>query len=56
MVDELCLTVVPRLLGGDHARITAGADLDVDLRPHSLLEEDGTLLGRWLVASGRSSV
>jgi riboflavin biosynthesis pyrimidine reductase len=55
VVDELCLTWVPRLLGGDHTRITAGADLDVALRPHSLLEEDGTLLGRWLVASGRSS-
>lgn len=55
VVDELCLTVVPRLLGGDHARITAGADLDVELRPHSLLEDEGTLLGRWLVAGGRSS-
>ncbi|KRF35079.1 hypothetical protein ASG94_13185 [Nocardioides sp. Soil805] len=54
VVDELCLTIVPRLLGGDLTRITAGADLDVELRPHSLLEEDGTLLGRWLVASGRS--
>ncbi|WP_457209004.1 dihydrofolate reductase family protein [Nocardioides sp. P5_C9_2] len=54
VVDELCLTLVPRLLGGDLTRITAGADLDVALRPHQLLEEDGTLLGRWLVASGRS--
>lgn len=52
VVDELCLTIVPRLLCGDHTRITAGADLDVALRPHLLLEEDGTLLGRWLVASG----
>ena len=33
VVDELCLTVVPRLLGGDFTRITAGADLDVELRP-----------------------
>ena len=55
VVDELCLTIVPRLLGGDHLRITAGADLDVALRPHSLLEQEGTLLGRWLVASGPSS-
>ena len=50
VVDELCLTVVPRLLGGPHLRVTAGADLDVDLRPVSLLEQDGTLLGRWLVS------
>ena len=42
------------VLGGDHTRIAAGADLDVELRPHSLLEQDGTLLGRWLVASGSS--
>lgn len=54
VVDELCLTIVPRLLGGDFTRITAGADLDVSLRPHSLLEEEGTLLGRWLVTSGPS--
>jgi riboflavin biosynthesis pyrimidine reductase len=55
VVDELCLTTVPRLIGGDHTRITAGADLDVSLRPHTLLEQEGTLLGRWLVAGGRSS-
>jgi riboflavin biosynthesis pyrimidine reductase len=54
VVDELCMTTVPRLLGGDHRRITAGTDLDVSLRPISLLEQDGTLLGRWLVASGPS--
>jgi riboflavin biosynthesis pyrimidine reductase len=52
VVDELCLTVVPRLLGGDFTRITGGADLDVALTPHTLLEEEGTLLGRWLVAAG----
>lgn len=55
VVDELCLTIVPRLLGGDFTRITAGADLDVALTPYSLLEEEGTLLGRWLVVGGRSS-
>ncbi len=48
-VDELCATVVPRLVGGDHPRIVAGPGLDVPLRLHTLLEEDGTLLGRWLV-------
>jgi riboflavin biosynthesis pyrimidine reductase len=48
VVDELCLTIVPSLLGGDHLRIVAGVSIDVDLRPITLLEQDGTLLGRWL--------
>jgi riboflavin biosynthesis pyrimidine reductase len=48
-VDELDHTIVPRLLAGDHLRIATGAQVDVDLRPVALLEQDGTLLGRWLV-------
>lgn len=50
VVDELCLTVVPRALGGDHRRIVTGADVDVPLRPLLLLEHEGTLLGRWAIA------
>ena len=49
VVDELCHTVVPRLIGGGHVRITDGPEVDVRLRPAVLLEEGGTLLGRWLV-------
>ena len=49
LVDELCATVVPRLLGGEHPRITAGPDVDLALHPALLLEEGGTLLGRWPV-------
>jgi riboflavin biosynthesis pyrimidine reductase len=51
VVDELCWTVVPRLAGGDAVRIATGAEVDVALRPALLLEQDGTLLGRWLVES-----
>lgn len=51
VVDELCLTVVPRLVGGDHLRAMTGPDLDVGLRLHTLLEDGGTLLGRWVVGS-----
>jgi riboflavin biosynthesis pyrimidine reductase len=47
-VDELCLTLVPRLLAGPQVRITDGPPVDVPLRLASLLEQDGTLLGRWL--------
>ena len=50
VVDELCHTIVPRLIGGQHLRILAGVDIDVALRPVTLLEQDGTILGRWLVS------
>lgn len=48
VVDELDLTVVPRLLGGEHPRIVDGAPLDVPLELALLLADGGTLLGRWL--------
>ena len=51
VVDELCMTFVPMLVGGAQPRITAGDDLDVRLSVGLLLEEDDTLLGRWLVRS-----
>ena len=47
--DELCATIVPQLVGGEHPRILQGPPVDVSLRLHTLLEEDGTLLGRWFV-------
>jgi riboflavin biosynthesis pyrimidine reductase len=49
VLDELCQTVVPRLVGGTHPRILDGPPVDATLRLHVLLEHDGTLLGRWLV-------
>lgn len=49
VVDELCTTTVPRVIGGEHPRIVAGPPVDVPLRLHTLLEQDGTLLARWLV-------
>jgi riboflavin biosynthesis pyrimidine reductase len=49
VVDELCCTIVPRLVGGDHPRITDGPEVDVPLSLHALMEQDGTLLTRWFV-------
>ncbi len=49
VVDELCHTIVPRVLGGDQMRMVAGPSVDAALRPILLLEQDGTLLGRWLI-------
>ncbi|GAB3773241.1 riboflavin biosynthesis pyrimidine reductase [Nocardioides ginsengisegetis] len=47
--DELTATFVPRMVAGSHPRITDGPEIDVHLELATLLEEDGTLLGRWLV-------
>ncbi|HET6560553.1 MAG TPA: dihydrofolate reductase family protein [Marmoricola sp.] len=52
VIDELCVTVVPQAVSGSHRRITDGPDVDVPLELATLLEEDGTLLGRWLVRGG----
>jgi riboflavin biosynthesis pyrimidine reductase len=49
-VDELCLTWVPRVIGGVHPRILEGAGVDVPMHLEVLLEEQGTLIGRGLVA------
>jgi riboflavin biosynthesis pyrimidine reductase len=49
VVDELCTTIVPQVVGGEHRRILAGRPVDVPLTLHTLLEQDGTLLARWLV-------
>jgi riboflavin biosynthesis pyrimidine reductase len=49
--DELCATIVPHLVGGEHPRITQGPPVDVRLRLHLLLEGEGTLLGRWMITS-----
>lgn len=49
-VDEICATFVPRLVGGDHPRIVTGPQVDVPLELQTLVEESGTLLGRWFVS------
>lgn len=46
-LDELCLTLAPRLVAGDHPRITAGAGATANLLPRLLIESQGTILGRW---------
>ena len=51
VADEVACTFVPRLVSGSHRRITDGPPVDVSLRLHTIVEEDGTLLGRWLTGS-----
>lgn len=47
IVDELALTLAPRLVAGPGTRITAGDEVSHDFVPVLLLEEDGTVLGLW---------
>jgi riboflavin biosynthesis pyrimidine reductase len=47
-LDELCITISPQLVGGDGPRILHGANLDLSVQPALLLEQDGTLLARYL--------
>lgn len=49
LLDELCFTVSPRVVGGDGPRPIAAEGTPSDLDLGLLLEEDGTLLGRWFV-------
>lgn len=49
VADELCATFVPRIVGGEHPRITAGPPVGTDLDLQLLLEDESTLLGRWFV-------
>lgn len=46
-LDELCLTLAPILVAGDHPRITSGPAVTASLVPRLLIESQGTLLGRW---------
>jgi len=49
VVDELCLTTSPVLVGGDAGRVVTGPALEpAGWRLGHLLEDEGTLLGRWL--------
>lgn len=52
-VDELAMTLAPRLVGGDQVRAVAGVPLGgesgIDTEIIHLLEEDGSLLGLWRV-------
>lgn len=56
LLDELCLTTTPRLLGRSPAPIAMGG-MAHDVRLEHLLEDDGTLFARWrlLPAGARRS-
>ena len=49
VVDELDLTWSPIIVGGKHPAIVNGPELNLPASPALLLEENGTILGRWFV-------
>lgn len=51
LLDELCFTISPRLVGGDHPRPVGADAAPLDLELAVLVEGDGTLMGRWLARS-----
>lgn len=50
LLDELCLSLSPKVVGGDGTRIVHGVPLDVSFRPAHLLEDEGVLFGRYVRA------
>ncbi len=55
-LDEMCLTLSPRIAGGAASRVVSGAELPVpeELELAGLLEEEGFLFGRYRRPPGRS--
>jgi riboflavin biosynthesis pyrimidine reductase len=45
---ELCLSLAPKVVGGQGTRIVHGAEVDSRFAPGHLLEEDGVLFGRYV--------
>lgn len=58
LLDELCLTLSPRVVAGAGSRIIAGPELDppMGVEATSVLEEDGFLFFRLAVAANRRDV
>jgi riboflavin biosynthesis pyrimidine reductase len=48
-IDELCYTLVPQVVGGEHPRTVGPQAVPAELHLETLVEQDGTIMGRWLV-------
>ena len=47
VLDEVCLSLTPVVVGGDGPRMTSPAATVTGYVPRVLVEEDGTVMGRW---------
>jgi riboflavin biosynthesis pyrimidine reductase len=50
VLDEVCLSLTPLVVGGDGPRMTSAVATVTGFLPRLLVEEDGTLIGRWFRA------
>ena len=50
VLDEVCLSLTPVVVGGDGPRMTSTAATVTGYVPRVLVEEDGTVMGRWFRA------
>ena len=48
-LDELCFTVAPQVVAGEHPRPVGATGTPADLDLEVLVEQDSTLMGRWFV-------
>jgi riboflavin biosynthesis pyrimidine reductase len=48
-LDELCFTIAPHVVGGQHPRPVGPEGTPADLDLELLVEQDATLMGRWLL-------
>jgi riboflavin biosynthesis pyrimidine reductase len=55
LLDELCFTIAPRVVGGLHPRPVGPDAAPTELDLEVLVEENGTLMGRWFVGSATST-
>jgi riboflavin biosynthesis pyrimidine reductase len=48
-LDELCFTIAPHVVGGEHPRPVGPEGIPAHLDLEVLVEQDATLMGRWYV-------
>ena len=53
VLDEVCLSLTPLVVGASGPRITTAAAVPTTYSPHVLVEEDGTVMGRWFRSEPR---
>ena len=53
VLDEVCLSLTPWVVGGGGPRMTTAAATRTGYVPHVLVEEDGTVMGRWFRSETR---
>jgi riboflavin biosynthesis pyrimidine reductase len=53
VLDEACLSLTPLVVGGSGPRMTTATAIPTGYAPHVLVEDDGTVMGRWFRSEPR---